>query len=104
MKRSTVIRKIVKTLQFWENSKLDRKCANAVLTLLEKEGIITPPEVVVWKTKVNGKVTPVFGMEWESERPRPRKKVKKDIIYGKVGLDPKVYNKKSNHKFPKKKT
>lgn len=100
MKKSTVIKKMVKVLKKWENSMLDAKCAHAVLDLLEKEGVITPPEVIVWHTKINGKRTPVFGMQWEPEKGN-RPKVKKDIVNGKVKLG-KEYLDPKNHKLTRK--
>ena len=47
MKRSKVINKIVKTLEKWESSKLDKNCADEVLTMLEELGVVFPPEIIV---------------------------------------------------------
>lgn len=44
MKKSTVVRKLVKLLKDWESSKLDAKCANQILALLTSEEIgMLPP-------------------------------------------------------------
>lgn len=70
MKRSQAVKMIKKTLQKWENSKLDTNCAKEVLSVLEEAGLICPPEVVVARVKVPNekKTKPLYGMEWEPEK------------------------------------
>ena len=74
MKRSYAISKIHKTLQKWESSKLDKNCANEILTMLEELGIISPPEIELrpehlWiPSSAEFIYGPVFANEWESER------------------------------------
>lgn len=70
MKRNFVLNKIKKVLIPWESSKLDKKCADEVLTMLEELGIVCPPPIVVDKVAIiddNG-VKQVFDVEeciWE---------------------------------------
>ena len=52
MKRNDVLKKIVKTLQPWESSKLDKKCANEILSMLEELDIICPPPIIVDKVTI----------------------------------------------------
>lgn len=47
MRRNFVLKKIVKTLSSWESSKLDKKCADEILTMLEELGVISPPEIII---------------------------------------------------------
>lgn len=71
LKRSQVVAKIKRVAQKWENSKIDTNCASTILKSLEDLGIICPPERVVSKAKTPGsnKTKPVYGMEWEPEKP-----------------------------------
>lgn len=42
MKKSKIIKEIVKVLQPWESSRLDKKCAEDILTKLEELGMELP--------------------------------------------------------------
>jgi hypothetical protein len=73
MKRSKVIRGLVKVLKPWESSMLDKKCANEILLYLEQIGIITPPSIKVDTFKFlndNGVMEEidVESCQWEKER------------------------------------
>lgn len=70
LKRSQVVNKIQKIAQKWVDSKIDKNCADSILTALEKMGVICPPERIVALAKTPGKKgsRPVFGMEWAPEK------------------------------------
>lgn len=75
MKKSKVLKDILKILKKWEDCKMDMSAAEAIFNKLDKIGVICPP---VRMKKVHGfyimdsdnamvPVTEVEVMEWEDE-------------------------------------
>lgn len=66
MKRSDALKKIVKILKPWENSILNKKCANEILTMLEHMGMC-PPFALIENDNPESTVIFVETCEWEDE-------------------------------------
>ena len=75
MKKSKVIKDILKVLKKWENCEMEERTAEAVFNKLDKLGVICPPVII---KKVHGQyyldhnknlvpITEVEAMEWDDE-------------------------------------
>ena len=69
MKKSKVLREMLKILKTWENCQLETRTAKEILTKLDDLGVIAPPETIVGYalSKSTGELTPVYGMAWDKE-------------------------------------
>jgi hypothetical protein len=77
MKRSKPLKEIMKILEKWQDSKMELKTANQILTKLEKLDIICPPPYLKTMPGTHyflnheNKMVPITEvevMEWESEK------------------------------------
>lgn len=73
MKRSQMIRKLVRHLRDWEGSRLDATCAREIIDLLEANGMLPPGAEKDKITFSNYATKEVTGFsydkyEWEPER------------------------------------
>ncbi len=69
MKKSAVLRKMLRILKTWEGSRLEIRTAKEVLGLLEDEGVISPPTTVIGYAlkRETGELIPVHSSAWDKE-------------------------------------
>lgn len=66
MKRSEMVKDLVKLLKTWENCAMDAMVANDVLDFLEHKGMLPPPKCIVKVEEIGGVYT-IKPWDWEPE-------------------------------------
>lgn len=69
MKKSKVLREMVKILSTWEGSRLEIRTAKELLEKMDQLGVICAPETIVGYSlkRSTGELIPVYGMAWDKE-------------------------------------
>ena len=69
MKKSKVLREMLKVLSTWEGSRLETRTCKELLTKLDDLGVIAPPETIVgYALRLStGELIPVYEMAWDKE-------------------------------------